>query len=68
MQVALHRSRTDVEVAGDVFHTRAAAGEFTLDCSPHALDEAVLTFMLFQLFVELRREHREQFSVAGYKG
>ena len=42
--------------------------ESPLDGSADTLGKRLLAFMLFQLFIQLRREHGQQLGIAGNKG
>ena len=50
---------------GDVIDGGAPAGEFLLYGHADALDKILVAVLLLQLFLKLRRKHRQKFGIAG---
>src|ERR1700723_2881822 len=65
--MTLKAARADAKLAGDILDSGPAAGKLFLNGGMDALAKGLLPLVLFQLFIELRREHGQQFGVAGHK-
>jgi hypothetical protein len=67
LKAALQRSGTDMQLSGNVHHLGTPPYKLSLDSAANTLRKGLLTSMLLQLLIELRRENSQQLGIVGFE-